>query len=105
MEEWTVSQTQKPDFFSPPILIAAWPGMGQVGVIAVDYLHKKLASIPFATLTSSEIIPDSVLVEKGIARLPEVPMCRFFYNINEAKSQTIGKTKRRGTYASFCINF
>lgn len=79
MEEWTVNRLESPSFAAPPVLVAAWPGMGQIGSMAVDYLHSAIRAQPFAELKSSSIVPEAVIVQEGITRLPEVPPSRFFY--------------------------
>ena len=64
-----------------PILLAAWPGMGSVGVGALDYLRRKLAAVPFAEMDMSEYFtPEAVVVEDGIARsFTELPSHVFYY--------------------------
>ena len=61
-----------------PILLAGWPGMGNVGVGAVDYLRRELKAEAFGEIDMSEhFTPDAIVVEKGIANLPEVPANGF----------------------------
>ncbi len=61
-----------------PILLAGWPGMGNVGVSAVDYLRRELNADEFGEIDMSEhFTPDAIVVEKGIANLPEVPANGF----------------------------
>jgi len=68
------------DFSSPPIMFAAWPGMGNVGLIATDYLRRKLDAKVFAEIDMSPFfIPDSIIVKDGIAQLPEIPSSIFHY--------------------------
>ncbi len=84
-------------FESRPVLIAAWPGMGNVGLIAVDYLRRKLATNVFAELDMSRYyVPDSIVVKDGIARLPQIPSGLFHHKQNpdviifESSSQLAG---------------
>ncbi len=79
MEEWIIKVAERPIFSTPPILLAAWPGMGQVGSMVVDYLHQKLMAKSFAQMESADIMPDVVLVKEGIAHFPEGPANRFFF--------------------------
>ncbi len=64
-----------------PILLAAWPGMGSVGVGALDYLRRKLEGVPFAEVDMSEYFtPEAVVVENGIARsFTDLPSHVFYY--------------------------
>lgn len=64
-----------------PILLAAWPGMGNVGVGAIDYLRRKLETAPFADVDMSDYFPpDAVVVEEGIAKFPKTPSHVFYYS-------------------------
>jgi uncharacterized protein len=85
-------------FSSPPVLLAAWPGMGNVGLIAMDYLRRKLNAQPFAELDMSPFfIPESIIVKDGIAQLPEIPSAMLHYTadpgliIFESNAQIGGK--------------
>ena len=63
-----------------PVLLAGWPGMGSVGVGAINYLRRALDAQPFAEVDMSEYFtPEAVVVEDGIARFPELPSHRFYY--------------------------
>lgn len=67
-------------FRTPPTLFAAWPGMGNVGIIAMDYLRTKLEAKVFGEIDmASFFIPDSIIVKEGIAQLPEIPGAVFYY--------------------------
>ena len=71
---------EKISFPAPPIMFAAWPGMGNVGLIATDYLRRKLDAKIFAEIDMSPFfIPDSIIVKDGIAQLPEIPSSIFHY--------------------------
>lgn len=66
------------EFPSPPIMVAAWPGMGNVGIIATDYLRTRLGAVLFAEIDMSPFfIPDSIIVKEGIAQLPDIPSAVF----------------------------
>lgn len=64
-----------------PTLLAAWPGMGSVGVGAIDYLRRKLKAEPFAEVDLSEyFVPEAVVVEQGVARsFSDLPSHTFYY--------------------------
>ena len=66
-------------FASEPKVLAAWPGMGNVGLITVDYLRRKLDAKVFAEIDMSPFfIPDSIVVKDGIAQLPDIPTSVFY---------------------------
>jgi len=68
------------DEIQSPVLIAGWPGMGSVGVGAISYLRRKLNAMHFADVDMSEYFtPDSVIVEDGLAKLPDIPSNAFYY--------------------------
>lgn len=67
-------------FKSPPIMFAAWPDMGNVGIIAIDYLRKQLPMKFLAQIDLGDsIVQDSVIVKDGVVKSPRVPECKFFY--------------------------
>lgn len=85
-------------FDGPPTVLAAWPGMGNVGLITVDYLRRKLDAKIFAEIDMSPFfIPDSIIVKNGIAQFPEIPTAVFYYVRNpdliifESNAQITGK--------------
>jgi predicted ATP-grasp superfamily ATP-dependent carboligase len=70
-------------FSKRPIVMAAWPGMGNVGLITIDFLRRKLETHPFADIDMRPFfIPDSIMVKNGIAQFPDLPTSRFFYTKN-----------------------
>lgn len=65
--------------FQATVLLAGWPGMGSVGVGAIDYLRRKLDAKPFAEVDMhAYFTADAVVVENGVARLPESPTHIFY---------------------------
>jgi uncharacterized protein len=85
-------------FDSAPIMFAAWPGMGNVGLIAMDYLRRGLDMKLFAEIDMSPFfIPDSIVVKAGIAQLPDIPSSIFHYRkdpdliVFESNAQVAGK--------------
>lgn len=85
-------------FSSSPTLLAAWPGMGNVGLIAMDYLRRHTKAGLFAEIDMSPFfIPESIIVKEGIAQLPEIPSSMFHYTTNpdviifESNAQIGGK--------------
>ena len=63
-----------------PTLLAGWPGMGSVGIGAINYLRRHLDAVPFADVDMSEFFcHEEVVVEDGIAKLPEMPSHSFYH--------------------------
>ncbi|MBI4721485.1 MAG: PAC2 family protein [Candidatus Stahlbacteria bacterium] len=63
-----------------PIMIAGWPGMGNVSLIATGYLRKELKAELFAEIDVSPfVVPDGVIVEKGMLKLPAPPKQTIYY--------------------------
>jgi predicted ATP-grasp superfamily ATP-dependent carboligase len=70
-------------FSTQPVLLAAWPGIGNVGLIAMDYLRRKTNAVLFAEIDMSPFfIPESIIVKDGIAQLPQIPSSVFHYSQN-----------------------
>ncbi len=69
------------DQIEAPVMLAGWPGMGNVGLGAVNYLRRKLNARPFAELDMSELFaPEAVVVKKGIAgSFSDLPAHKFYY--------------------------
>lgn len=63
-----------------PIVIAAWPGMGEVAYRAAMFLKEVLQAKVFAKLEPGEFFkPAAVVVEKGVLDLPTMPAGFFYY--------------------------
>ncbi len=70
-------------FSTRPVVLASWPGMGNVGLITVDYLRRELGAIPFAEIDMSPyFIPESIVVKDGIAQFPDIPSSKLYYHRN-----------------------
>lgn len=85
-------------FDGEPVVLASWPGMGNSGLITIDYLRRKLDAKVFAELDMSPFfIPDSIIVKNGIAQFPEIPTSVFYYSKNpdliifESNAQIAGR--------------
>jgi uncharacterized protein len=67
-------------FSNNPAVLAAWPGMGNVGLITINYLQRKMDARLFAEIDMSPFfIPDSIVVKNGLAQFPDIPTGRFYY--------------------------
>ncbi|MDD5528793.1 MAG: PAC2 family protein [bacterium] len=76
---------QKIEGIKSPIMLAAWPGVGNVGIRAVDYLRRKLKLEPLAEIEAPEFtIPEAVIVDKGQVQLPLMPRNMFYYKKSAA---------------------
>ena len=68
-----------------PILIVAWPGMGEVAFKAANYLVEELHAEEFA-----QILPEDFFyltgsaIQKGILSLPQLPSSKFYFWKNKA---------------------
>jgi len=66
-------------FTSPPTLLASWSGMGNAGLIAVDYVRAMLDARPLAEVEMKPFhIPEFVTVRDGISSLPKVPTATLY---------------------------
>jgi uncharacterized protein len=63
-----------------PVMIAGWPGMGNVALGVVDYLKRHLETTRFAEILVDQTTAlDSVVVEDGLAKLAQPPKNTFYY--------------------------
>ncbi|MCL1945875.1 MAG: PAC2 family protein [Chitinivibrionia bacterium] len=89
---------QNVKFETHPTLIASWPGMGNVGLIATNYLRNKMEAQPLAEIDMNPyFIPEAVLVHEGVADFPRMPTSRIYFCQNpdvlifESDVQIVGK--------------
>lgn len=62
-----------------PTLLIIWPGMGNVGLLAVDYIRESLDPVLFAEINTEHFeIPEVIMVKNGISKLPS-PSKNIFY--------------------------
>ena len=72
-----------PRSFQASVLLAGWPGMGSVGIGAIDYIRRKLDAVAFAEIDmQSHFTPEAMIVEDGIAAFPDPPV-HVFYVVEE----------------------
>jgi proteasome assembly chaperone (PAC2) family protein len=63
-----------------PILVACWPGIGNIGVIAVDILRRAMAAEEFGEIESWEFFyPRRVLIRNGELKDLEFPSNKFYF--------------------------
>jgi hypothetical protein len=85
-----------------PVLIAGWPGMGNVALGAVDYLRETTKAFLFAEIETEHFTPpEAINVRKGLGKLPSPPRNGFYfspvYNIIffESEAQLAGLAGQR----------
>lgn len=63
-----------------PELIAAWPGIGNIGLLAVDTLRRAVRAELFAEIEPWHFFfPRGIVVQKGELTDLQFPRCRFFF--------------------------
>ena len=63
-----------------PILIASWPGIANIGIVAVDTLREALEAEEFAEIEPWDFFfPKRVLIRKGVLERLEFPSSKFYF--------------------------
>ncbi|MHC1578237.1 MAG: PAC2 family protein [Dehalococcoidia bacterium] len=76
---------QEPQLESP-ILVASWPGIGNIGIIAVDTLRGVLGAEEFGEIEPWDFFyPRRVLIRKGILEHVEFPGSKFYFKRIDGK--------------------
>lgn len=74
-----LSVTKKPKL-KKPILICAWPGMGEVALKLGSYIKDKLKMEEFAALDAPELFPPAgILIENNLIQLPKPVLGKFWF--------------------------
>ena len=69
-----------------PILIASWPGIGNIGIIAVDTLRGTVQAEEFGEIEPWEFFyPKKVLIRKGVLEDVEFPVSKFYFRRVEGR--------------------
>ncbi len=75
-----MSTSAELQFTTSPVMLAAWPGIGNVGMIAVDYLRRKLDAEQFADMDMRPFfVPEAISVRNGKIISPKPPESSFHY--------------------------
>ncbi len=83
--------------FRVPILIAAWPGMGQVGLGAADYIRRKLHGKLVARVdVSSYYHPDEIMVSDGLGQVPSPPRQSLYHVVEPSVLVFVGEGQLAG---------
>ncbi len=97
-----------------PVLIAAWPGLGQVAIRAAEHLRHQLNAELFAELKPGDFFYQSeVRVDKGHIVLPDLPSGKFFFWRNPSRARDIliftcelqPPAEKSAAYAKTILNF
>jgi len=73
-----------------PIMICAWPGMGEVAIRSALYLKDSLPFKEFAKLETPDYFePSGILVKNGVLDLPKSTGGTFYYYKNPKKAYDI----------------
>jgi proteasome assembly chaperone (PAC2) family protein len=69
-----------------PILIASWPGIGNIGTIAVNYLVQMTEAREFAEIEPWDFFePQKVVIEGGLLKDLEFPGSKFYFHRAEGR--------------------
>jgi proteasome assembly chaperone (PAC2) family protein len=69
-----------------PILVAGWPGIGNIGIIAVDTLRGILGAEEFGEIEPWDFFyPKRILIRKGVLEYLEFPSSKFYFKRTGSK--------------------
>lgn len=68
-----------------PVLIAAWPGIGNIGLMAVETLRTLMDAEPLGEIEPFEnFYPRKLVIEEGVLKGLEFPASRFYFKQTDA---------------------
>ena len=71
-----------------PIMLAAWPGVGNVALIVATYLQRKLDFKELGEIEASYFFdPIGVVVKDSVVEEPQFPMSNFYYWKNKGRGK------------------
>ncbi len=77
-----------------PVMLAAWPGIGNVSMIVAAYLQKKLDFKKLAEINAAHFFdPIGVVVKDNLVEAPNFPQSRFYYWKNETGGNAAWRTR------------
>jgi proteasome assembly chaperone (PAC2) family protein len=80
---------QKPQLDNP-VLIASWPGIGNIGIIVVDTLREILGAEEFGEIEPWDFFyPKQVLIRKGVLESLEFPRSKFYFKRTSVKDMIL----------------
>ncbi len=69
-----------------PVLVAGWPGIGNIGIIAVDTLRGMLKAEEFGEIEPWDFFyPKRLLIQNGILEDMEFPTSKFYFSQTEKR--------------------
>jgi len=93
---------EEPPKLKKPVLIVAWPGMGEVAFKAASQLINTLKAKEFAQIIAQDFFyPFGCSIQEGVLDLPPLPNNKFYYWINPNKKD---KTKFTNDIIIFLSN-
>jgi uncharacterized protein (TIGR00162 family) len=73
-----------------PVMLAAWPGIGNVSIIVATYLKRKLDFKELGEVEASHFFnPIGVVVKDNVVEAPQFPLSRFYYWKNKGEGSDI----------------
>jgi hypothetical protein len=78
-----MAATTRLQFKTAPVMLAGWPGMGNVGMMVIDHLRQKLGAEPFAMMDMRPFVaPAGAPVKDGKILPLEMPRSSFSFRTN-----------------------
>ena len=75
---------------SSPVMLAAWPGIGNVSIIVALYLERKLNFKRLGEIEASHFFdPIGVVVRDNVVEAPQFPQSKFYYWKNKGGGSDI----------------
>jgi len=73
-----------------PVMLASWPGIGNVSIILANYLKRKLEFKKLAKVEASHFFePIGVVVKDSVVEAPQFPQSEFYYWKNTGEGSDI----------------
>ncbi len=73
-----------------PVMLAAWPGIGNVSMLVATYLERKLDFKRLGVIEASHFFdPIGVVVQDNVVEAPQFPQSKFYYRKNEGGGSDI----------------
>ncbi|NWF53123.1 MAG: PAC2 family protein [Nitrospirae bacterium] len=87
-----------------PVMVVGWPGIGNIGLIAVDTLRSAVDAVEFGEIESWHFFyPRKVIIKEGILEELEFPTNRFYFKKGEKNDLIffIGEEQPRKTLSGY----
>lgn len=73
-----------------PVMLAAWPGIGNVALIVATYLKRKLDFKELGEIEASNFFdPIGIIVKDNVVEAPQFPQSQFYYWKNSGEGSDI----------------